>query len=40
MIGLYDQDFMHNSKKLVNPLDSLVKTMQLGEDVCCLENIE
>jgi hypothetical protein len=37
--GLHDQDFIHNGKKLVNPLDSPVKTMQLGEDVCCLEHI-
>ena len=30
--GLHDQDWIHNGKKLVNPLDSPVKTLQLGED--------
>jgi hypothetical protein len=29
---LHDQDWLHNGKKLINPLDSLVKTLQLGED--------
>ena len=30
--GLHDQDWIHNGKKLINPLDSPVKTLQLGED--------
>jgi len=30
--GLHDQDWIHNGKKLINPLDSSVKTLQLGED--------
>ena len=30
--GLHDQDWISNGKKLVNPLDSPVKTLQLGED--------
>ena len=34
--GLHDQDFIHNGKKLINPLDSVVKTLQLGLDICCL----
>ena len=29
---LHDQDWIHNGKKLINPLDSPVKTLQLGED--------
>ena len=29
---LHDQDWIHNGKKLVNPLDSPMKTLQLGED--------
>jgi hypothetical protein len=32
-------DFIHNGKKLINPLDSLVKVLQLGSDVCCLKHI-
>ena len=34
--GLYDQDFIHNGKKLINPMDSLVRTPQLGCDVVTL----
>ena len=36
---LHDQDFIYKGKKLMNPLNSPVKTTQLGEDVCCLEHI-
>jgi hypothetical protein len=39
MLGLHDQDFIHNGKKIINPLDSLVKTLQLGRDVCVLGHI-
>ena len=37
--GLHDQDFIHNGKKLINPLDSAVKTLQLGADVCFLDHL-
>ena len=30
--GLHDQDWIHNGKELINPLDSPVKTLQLKED--------
>jgi len=30
--GLHDQDWIYNGKKLVNPLDSPIKTLQLRED--------
>jgi len=34
--GLYDQDYIHNGRKLVNPMDSVVRILQLGSDVSCL----
>jgi hypothetical protein len=37
--GLHDQDFIHNGKKLNNPLDSPVHVLQLEGDVCCLEHV-
>lgn len=37
--GLHDQDFVHNGKKLVNPLNSSMKFLQLGPYVCCHEHI-
>jgi hypothetical protein len=37
--GLHNQDFIHNGKKLINPLDSTVKTLQLGRDNCYLEHL-
>ena len=37
--GLHDQDFIHNGKKLINPLDSPVKNLQLGADVCYLDHL-
>jgi hypothetical protein len=39
-MGLHDQDFIHNEKKLINPLDSHAKTLQLGMDVVCIQHIE
>ena len=36
---LLDQDYIHNCKKLVNPLDSLVKVLQLGVDLLALEHV-
>ena len=39
-VGLHDQDFIHNGKKLINPLDSPAKTLQLGMDVACIQHIE
>jgi len=26
VMGLYDQDFIHNGKKLINPIDSPIRT--------------
>ena len=37
--GLHDQDYIHNSKKLVNSLDSLVWSLHLGPHTCFLEHI-
>jgi hypothetical protein len=37
--GLHDQDYIHNGKKLINPLDSPVHTLQLGGDIAMLEYI-
>jgi hypothetical protein len=37
--GLHDQDFIDNGKKLINLLDSLVRVLQLGGDICCLEHV-
>jgi hypothetical protein len=31
--GLYDQDFIHNEKKLINPLDLQIKTLHWEEMV-------
>lgn len=39
VVGLHDQDYVHNGKKLINPLDSAVKSLQLGADICLLEHI-
>ena len=39
VVGLGDQDFIHNGKKLINPLDSPVRVLQLGADICCLEHL-
>jgi hypothetical protein len=38
-MGLHDQDFIHNAKKLINPIDSLVRTPQLGADVVTLTHM-
>jgi hypothetical protein len=38
--GLHDQDFIHNGKKLINPLDSPIQVLQLGGDICCLEHLD
>lgn len=38
-LGLHDQDYIHNRKKLIYPLDSPVRTFYLGQDICCLEHI-
>jgi hypothetical protein len=39
VIGSHDQDFIHNGNKLINSLDSLVRVLQLGGDICCLEYV-
>jgi hypothetical protein len=33
VLGLHDQDYIHNGKKLINPLDFSVKTLHLGGDM-------
>ena len=38
-MGLHDQDFIHNGKKLINPIDSPVRTLQLGADVVTLTHL-
>lgn len=38
--GLHDQDYIHNGKKLVNPLLSAARTLQLGGDLCLHGHIE
>ena len=36
---LHDQDFIYNGKKLINPIDSPVRTSQLGYDVVTLTHL-
>ena len=38
--GLHDQDYIHNGKKLINPLLSAARTLQLGGDLCLHGHIE
>ena len=38
--GLHDQDYIHNGKKLINPLLSAARTLQLGGDLCIHSHIE
>lgn len=37
--GLHDQDYIHNGKKLINPLDSKVRTLRLGADLAIHQQI-
>lgn len=37
--SLRDQPFIHNGKKLINPLDLQTKPLCLGGDVACLEHL-
>jgi hypothetical protein len=40
VFGLHDEDYVYNGKKLINPLDSPVRSvLQLGGDICCLEHV-
>jgi hypothetical protein len=32
--GLHDHDYIHNGKKLINPLDSPMRSLQLGVETC------
>jgi hypothetical protein len=32
--SLSDQDYIHNGKKLINPLDSPMRSLQLDEYTC------
>lgn len=36
VLGLHYQDFVHNGKKLINPLDSLNRLLVLGEELVML----
>ena len=38
--GLHDQDYIHIGKKLINPLLSAARTLQLGGDLCLHSHIE
>lgn len=31
--GLHDQDFIHNGKRLINPIDFPIRTSQLGFEI-------
>jgi hypothetical protein len=37
--SLHNQDITYNMKYLINPLDSPVHVLQLGEEVCFLEYV-
>jgi hypothetical protein len=37
--GLHDQDYIHNGKKFINPLDSPMRSLQLGAKTCFDEHI-
>ena len=39
-MGMHDQDYIHNGKKLINPLLSAARTLQLGGDLCLHSHIE
>ena len=38
VLGLHDQDYIHNGKKLINLLDSPLN-LQLGHDLVALEHV-
>jgi hypothetical protein len=37
--GLHHQDYIHNGKKLLNPIDSNVRTLRLGGDLALHQHI-
>ena len=37
--GLHDQDYVHNGKKLVNPSDSVARTLMLGGDLYSINHV-
>ena len=37
--GLHDQDYIHNGKKLLNPIDNNVRTLRLGGDLALHQHI-
>lgn len=37
--GLHDQDYIHNTKKLINPLDSTVRLLKLGSQLANLSHL-
>jgi hypothetical protein len=39
VLNSHDEDFIYNGKKLINPLDSPVRVLQLEGDVCYLEHV-
>lgn len=38
-IGLHDEDYIHNGKKLLNPLDSNVRTLRLEADMALHQQV-
>lgn len=37
--GLHDQDYIYNGKKLLNPIDSNIRTLRLGGDLALHQHI-
>ena len=37
--GLHNQDYIHNGKKLINPLDSNIRTLRLGGNLALHQHI-
>lgn len=37
--GLHDQDFIHNGKKLINPLDNASRRLYLGNELVTLNDV-
>lgn len=39
-MGFHDQDYIHNGKKLINPLFSIARTLMLGGFLCASQHLE
>ena len=39
IIGLHDQDYIHNGKKMINPLDNASKRLVLGNNLVTLNHV-